>query len=143
MSTSTIDPPPPPAAAPVHPAPTGLLRATAVIATIGVVVALAGLVLLLRPVTTPTQDCGTSLAFLLEGRDNEFVSETDPPAGITKAEAKANNATPCRERVAERTEPAAVLLVAGLVSALLATTTEVAVRNIAWWKRSRAARHRG
>jgi hypothetical protein len=113
------------------------LRATAFVATVGVVVALVGIVLLMRPVSTPTQDCGTSLAFLLEGRDNQFVSETDPPKGITVAEAKANNADPCRSRVADRTQPAAVLFGAGLLAAIVATVVEISVRGVAWWKRSR------
>jgi hypothetical protein len=116
-----------------------VLRATAVVATVGVVMALAGLLLLLRPVQTPTQDCGTSLAFILGGRVNALVSETDPPKGITPAEAKANNARPCRERVAQRTKPAAVLFGTGLVAALGATAVEVALRGSAWVRRRRAA----
>ncbi len=138
MTTPTTDPEPMPTDA--RPGPHGLLRATAVIATVGVVVALLGLVLLLVPVSTPTQDCGTSIGFLLEGRVNELVSETDPPRGVTPAEAKANNATPCRERVAGRTKPAAVLLGAGLVSAIGATLFEAALRTTAWMKRRRTAR---
>ena len=143
MTPSSTDPAAPtaPAAEPApvpadaRPAPHGLLRATAVIATVGVVVALIGLVLLVRPVSTPTQDCGTSLAFLLGGRVDQFVSETDPPKGITPAEAKANNARPCRERVAERAKPAGVLIASGLLAAIIAVTIEVAVRGTAWWRR--------
>lgn len=138
MSTPTTDPDA--AMAPTQPAPTGLLRATAIAATVGVVVALVGLGLLLRPVETPTQDCGTSLTFLLEGRVDEFVSETDPPAGISAAEAKDNNTQPCRERVADQTAPAAVLLVAGMGSAVLAAIIEMTVRGIAWWRRRTARR---
>lgn len=137
MTTPTADPaalPPapdaPPASdAPAHPAPRGLLAATPVIATVGVVVALLGLAWLLRPVHTPTQDCGTSLGFLFEGRVNVFVSETDPPAGITPAEAKANNAQPCRERVADQVKPAAVLFGAGMVAATAAALTELVIRT--------------
>ncbi|WP_421117963.1 hypothetical protein ACE2AJ_11130 [Aquihabitans daechungensis] len=140
MTTPTLDPAPAPTPTDARPAPRGLLRATAVIATIGVVVALLGLVLLLRPVSTPTQDCGTSLAFLLDGRVNEFVSESDPPPGVTAAEAKANNDEPCRDRVAERTKPAAVLLGAGLVAAIGAAVVETAVRTTAWVRRRRARR---
>lgn len=126
------------APATARPAPHGLLRATAIIATVGVVVALGGLVLLLRPVSTPTQDCGTSLAFLLGGRVDQFVSETDPPKGTTPAEAKANNARPCRERVADQAKPAGVLIASGLLAAIIAVAIEVAVRGTAWWRR----RHR-
>lgn len=147
MTTPTADTAPTPApdgpapeAAPARPAPQGLLAATAVIATIGVVVALIGLALLLRPVQTPTQDCGTSLAFLLQGRVNVLVSETDPPEGITPAEAKANNAEPCRTRVAERTKPAAVLLGAGLLAAVGAALVETTVRGRGWLQRRKAHR---
>jgi len=142
VTTSATDPataPTPDAAEPApaaaRPGPSGLFQATAIIATIGVVVALIGLGLLFLPVQTPTQDCGTSIGFLLDGRVNELVSETAPPAGITPAEAKANNAQPCRSRVADRTKPAAVLFVAGMVAALGAATTEVAVRATRWFRR--------
>lgn len=126
--------------APRRPAPRGLLAATAVIATIGVVVALLGIVLLLRPVSTPTQDCGTSLGFLLDGRVNVFVSEDDPPAGITPEEARANNAEPCRDRVADRAGPALVLFSAGLVAAIIAAVVEGTVRISGWLRRRRARR---
>lgn len=142
MTTSAAEPATaPPAAEPApasaRPGPTGIFQATAIIATIGVVVALIGLGLLFLPVQTPTQDCGTSIGFLLDGRVNELVSETDPPAGITPAEAKANNASPCRSRVADRTKPAAVLFGAGMVAALGAATTEVAIRSTRRFRRRR------
>ena len=140
MTAPTTDPVPAPPQAPVQPAPTPLFRATAVIATIGVVVALVGLAMLLRPVTTPTQDCGTSLAFLLEGRVNEFVSVDDPPAGVSAADAEANNAEPCRVRVGERAKPAGVLLLAGLTAAIGAAVVELSVRGAGWWKRRRVGR---
>ena len=122
-----------------QPAP-AILRATAVIATIGVVVALLGLGLLFLPVQTPTQDCGTSIGFLLDGRVDELVNPDDPPKGITAAEARANNAEPCRDRVADRAKPAAVLFGAGMVAALGAAGTEVAIRTTGWLRRRRAAR---
>lgn len=137
-TTEPAPPPPPdPGAAPARPRPTGVLLATAVIATIGVVVALLGIGILLLPVSTPTQDCGTSLGFLLDGRVNEFVSVDDPPAGITPAEALANNETPCRDRVADRVKPAAVLIGAGLVAALGATVAEITIRLLRRSKRRR------
>ncbi|MCU1371491.1 MAG: hypothetical protein JWO77_2685 [Ilumatobacteraceae bacterium] len=156
MTTPTADapaPPPPPdapdtsdapgpAVAPVRPAAHGVVSATALIATLGVVVALIGLGLMLRTVSTPTQDCGTSIAFLLQGRVNVFVSVDDPPEGITKAEAEANNATPCRERVADQVKPAALLFGAGLVAAVGAAAVEMAVRGAGWLKRRRARRAR-
>lgn len=152
MTTPTADPapaaptdPPPPPAPPAAqaataPAPHGLLAATAVIATVGVVVALLGLALVFRTVSTPTQDCGTAIGFLLDGRVNVFVSEDDPPAGITPAEAKANNAEPCRERVADATKPAAILFGAGMVAAIGAAVVEMTVRCRGWLQRRRARR---
>jgi hypothetical protein len=138
VTTSTT--PPEAATADARPSPRGVLRATPVLATVGVVLALVGLALLLRPVHTPAQDCGTSLAFILGGRVDVQVSETDPPEGITPAEAKANNAQPCRHRVAEQVGPAAVLFGVGLVAALGAAAVEVALRLSAWLRRRRAAR---
>jgi len=139
VTASTTEPAPPaPAAAPARPGPTGIVEATAIIAAIGVVVALIGLGILLLPVTTPTQDCGTSAGFLLGGRVDQMVSETDPPAGVTAAEAKANNASPCRERVADRAKPAALLLGTGLIAALGAALAEMAIRLVRRSKRRRA-----
>jgi hypothetical protein len=143
VSTPTAEPATPAPAAPAHgradaPAPTGVLRVTAIIATVGVVAALLGLLLMLRPVTTPTQDCGTSIGFLLDGRVNEFVDEQDPPEGVTAAEAKANNADPCRDRVAERAKPAGILIAGGVLVALVATLVEVGDRGLAWRRRRRA-----
>ena len=140
MTTPTTDLAATPTPTDTRPAPRGLLRATAAIATVGVIVALLGVVVLLRPVTTPTQDCGTSLAFLLEGRVNELVSESDPPQGVTPAEAKANNTEPCRDRVAERTKPAAVLFGAGLIAAVGAAVVETVLRSTAWFLRRRDRR---
>lgn len=140
MTAPTTEPAPPPvpAAAPARPAATGILQATAIIATIGVLVALLGIAIMLLPVRTPTQDCGTALGFLLDGRVDQLVSEDNPPDGITPAEAKANNAAPCRERVADRTKPAAVLLGAGVVAALGAALAETTIRLVRRNKRRRA-----
>jgi hypothetical protein len=109
-----------------------------VIATIGVVVALLGIGILLLPVSTPTQDCGTSIGYLLDGRVDQFVSKDDPPTGITPAEAKANNANPCRDRVADRAKPAAVLIGVGLLVALGAALAETVIRLVRRAKRGRA-----
>lgn len=135
MTTSTTDPAVSPPAEPSRSAPHGLVRATAAIATVGVVVALVGLALLLRPVSTPTQDCGTALGFLLDGRVNEMVSVTDPPDGITQAAAAANQARPCRTRVVDQAAPALVLFGAGLVAAVGAALVEITVRSIGWYRR--------
>lgn len=128
----------PPAEAPI---PT-LLRATALTATIGVVVALLGVALLLRPVHTPAQDCGTVAGFLLEGRTDVAVDPNQPPAGTTRAEARAHNRHPCRERVADAAKPGATLVLAGTAAALVALLVETVVRNGARHRRHRALRAR-
>ncbi len=110
------------------PAPGVLVRVTAIVALVGVLVALLGIGLLLRPVTTPIQDCGTSLAFLLEGRVDETVNPDDPPPGVTRAEAEAGNARRCRERVADRAVPAGALAVGGTLVGAAAVVTELVVR---------------
>ena len=104
------------------------LEATAVLATLGVVVALIGLALSARPLATPTQDCGTAFTFLVAGRVNEFVDPGNPPTGVTRAEAEANNAEPCQERAANRAVPAAVAVVAGTGLGLLAAGLEALFR---------------
>lgn len=116
------------------------LRATAIIATIGVAVSVLGLLATLRPVRTPTQDCGLAAAFLLSGRVNEYADETAPPRGVTKAEAKANNRRPCRPRVADAARPGIILFVSGLLVALVATIVELLIRLWGWRKRRVAAR---
>ncbi len=124
---------PEPSSWPVPSSPAGprrsrAVRATAVIALLGVLVALAGAALAALPLRTPTQDCGTALTFLLDGRMNQFVDPASPPAGTTRAEAEANNAEPCQERAANRARPAGALLVGGTLVALVALAVEVVVR---------------
>jgi hypothetical protein len=128
-------------AGPARPGPTRLQRTTALVAAIGVVVALVGLGLLARPVSTPTQDCGATLLFLLDGRTNEFIDPNDPPTGVTPEEAVANNERPCRDRVADAARTPVVLVAAGLASALGALLVEVAARAWAW--RQRVQERRG
>lgn len=111
-----------------RPAPTGLLGIPALIALLGVLVAVAGLGLALVPVRTPTQDCGTPMAFLLRGRVDVLVDPVSPPTGITPAEAKANNARPCQQRSAARGLPALVLVLVGTTIGLIAATVEVTIR---------------
>lgn len=145
MSVSAEPAPPPPAAAPAppaRPAPHGLLRVTAVVAIIGVVVSLIGLAMMLRPVTTPVQDCGTALGFILDGRTDVYADLDDLPPGVTEAEAKANDRNPCRERVADQLRPAAVVFSSGLLVALGASAVELVARFIGWMRRRRAARAR-
>lgn len=105
-----------------------LVRATAALSLVGVLVALLGIGLALRPLSTPTQDCGTAASFLLQGRANEFVDPSNPPEGITAAQAEANNAEPCQERAGNRALPAGALVVGGTVLGLVAVLVESVTR---------------
>ncbi len=116
-------------------APAGLFRISALVATIGVVIALVGIALMLRPVSTPVQDCGTALGFLLDGGVNEFADPTDPPEGLTAAEVSDNNTRPCRERVADTARPGLALFLAGTLGATGAAVTEVTARGWRWHRR--------
>lgn len=122
----------------MQPPPTRLFRATAIVATVGVLVALLGLGLLLRPVRTPIQDCGTQIGFLLDGRANEYADPNNPPKGLTGEEVEAINANPCRSRVADKAKPAGVLLLVGVGSASGAALTEMGVRGLGWRRRRTA-----
>jgi hypothetical protein len=121
-----------------RPRPTGIVRATPVIATIGVLVALVGFALLLRPVETPVQDCGTAVGFLLDGRVNVFADPSAPPDGLSEAEVLDNNERPCRVRAADAARPALLLVIAGTVSAVGAVVAELVVRGLRWRRRHRA-----
>jgi hypothetical protein len=123
-----------------RPALRPLYRATAVVALLGVLATLVGVLSLLRPVETPTQDCGTSLAVLLQGRPNVFVDPNDPPPGVTAEEAVANNERPCRTRVAAAGQPGARLIAGGMVVALAAMLVEVIARTVARHRRHTALR---
>lgn len=105
-----------------------LLTGTAVVATLGVLVALVGVVWLLRPLSSPTQDCGTAWSFLATGRSNIYVDPSNPPKGIAGPEAKANNANPCQARAGERAKPAGALVVGGTFVALIAAVVDGVVR---------------
>ena len=132
----TAEPPPPLPVTVMTPPPlrgarvpgARLVRITAAVALVGVLVALVGLALGLRPLATPTQDCGTAATFLLQGRANEYIDPANPPEGITRAEAEANNAEPCQERAGNRALPAGVMLVGGVTVAVVALLVEGAAR---------------
>ncbi|CAN5519080.1 hypothetical protein BH10ACT1_BH10ACT1_06620 [soil metagenome] len=104
------------------------MKITAVVATLGIVIALVGIGLASRPLSTPSQDCGTAVSFLLGGRLNEFVDPGNPPKGVTRAEAEDNNADPCQERAANQARPAGVLVLLGALVALAALLTEFSAR---------------
>ncbi len=110
------------------------MRFTAAVATVAVVAVMAGLVILAVPVRSPLQDCGTSFAFLLNGRIDLYGDPANPPKGATRADVEATNAKPCRPRVADRAKPAAVLIIGGLLIALAAALVEVVAR---WGDRRR------
>ena len=121
---------------------TGLLRIAPVVALVGIVVALMGIGLVSRPLSTPTQDCGTALTFLLDGEPNQWVSVENPPDGVTADQARANNDHPCQERAANQARPAAVLVFLGTLVALTAAITEAVTRNLDRRRHIRALRHR-
>lgn len=125
---ATDSPDPDPSAVP--PPRTGLLRVAPMVAIVGILVAVIGVGLVLRPLSTPTQDCGTALTFLLDGEPNQWVDVNDPPDGVTPEQAQANNDHPCQERAANQARPAAVLVAGGTLAALLAAIAEITARNI-------------
>ncbi len=134
VATAETQPPPPSPRVPGA----RLVRATAVVALVGVLVALVGVGLGLLPLATPTQDCGTAATFLLQGRVNEYVDPADPPTGITSAQAEANDAEPCQERAGNRALPAGALVVGGTAVAVAA----VLVESVARFRLHRAANRR-
>ena len=114
-----------------EPTPSPRLHAvTVLVATLGVVVALVGLFIGTRPLSTPTQDCGTSFSFLLDGRVNQYVDPANPPEGIDAGEARANNDEPCQERAADDARPAGALVVGGTFVAAAAAVVDLSVRGI-------------
>ena len=109
------------------PRPT-ILRVTAIVALIGVLVAVAAIIYAGRPLRTPTQDCGTAATFLIDGRVNVFLDPARPPEGVTAKDIAANAARPCQERAADRALPAGIATVAGTLVALVALAVEFFVR---------------
>jgi hypothetical protein len=95
---------------------------------VGQIAALVGVGLLARTVHTPLQDCGSLYGFLRYGRADVLGDPANPPQGVTKAEVKATNASPCRHRVAAAALPSAVLIPAGTLVALIAVIVEVVAR---------------
>lgn len=127
--------PPAPAAPPAAPGawppltpavtpPPGLLgRIATVIAALALLGFLVAGVLLALPVETPgVQDCGAPGAYLLAGRldripddENRILGPDDEIVTLDDDVAATARATPCRERVAARAVPAAVLVTAATV----------------------------
>ena len=145
---SIADPPPPPAAVAgppprpgPRPRPHGVLRWTALVATVGVVVALVGVGVLALPVHSPLQDCGSTFSFLYDGRTDVMGDPANPPKGHTRAEVEATNRTPCRPRVADRAQVAGGLLLSGLLVAVVASGVEMTVRLGSQRGQRRRSRH--
>lgn len=116
---------------PVHPDRSALprsIRITPIIAFVGVLLVLVGLLTLTRPVRTPLQDCGAAGAFILDGRVNEFADPNAPPDGLTADQVRANNRHPCQERAANRSRPAAAAIIAGTGAIGAAALAEVGIR---------------
>ena len=122
-------PPPPPSEAwpPLAPAvtpPPGLLgRIATVIAGMALLAYVVAAVVLAVPVETPgVQDCGSPGAYLLAGRLDKVPDESNRILGpdeeiITLDDdvAATARATPCKERVADRAVPVALLVLAATV----------------------------
>lgn len=125
LPATTMTPPPPRGA---WPPGARLVRATAIVGLVSVLVALVGVGLALRPLSTPTQDCGTPASFLLRGKVNVYVDPENPPEGTSRAEAEANNAEPCQERAANQAKPAGILVVGGTLVGVAALLVEWMVR---------------
>lgn len=115
-----------------------ILRATPIIALVGLLPLLLGLFTLTRTVSTPLQRCGSVGAFLLEGRTALRVDPDDPPEGATEAQIRDHRAHPCQERAANRARPAATGIVLGLAIITIAGLTETGIR---WSLRARLRRH--
>lgn len=116
------------------------LRVTAIVAFIGFLLVVWGLVVVSRPVRTPLQDCGSPAAFLIDGRVHRWVDPSDPPEGVTEAEIAEHDAHPCQERAANRARPAALALIAGLIVIGGAAATEAILR---WRLRGRSSARLG
>lgn len=121
-----------------RPARTGLIRATALVATIGLLAAIVGIALLARTVHSPLQDCGTVYGFLRYGRTDVSADPANPPKGVSRAQVDATNAKPCRPRVADRARPSAALILGGTAMALAASLTEAIARGVARRRRRRS-----
>jgi hypothetical protein len=132
------EPPVGPAAAAPRPPRPRLLDVTAIVAALGVLAALAGVIVLALPVRSPLQDCGSTFSFLYDGRTDTLGDPANPPKGATKADVEATNARPCRPRVAARAKVAAILLLGGLAVAFGSIIVEVGARIVL---RRRSANH--
>jgi hypothetical protein len=113
-----------------EPAPTRIHTVTVVVAAIGVLVAITGLVMGTRPLSTPIQDCGTAFSFLLSGGVDQYADPANPPEGVTAADVEANNADPCQERAADRALTAGALVVGGTGAATVAAVVDLGARGL-------------
>lgn len=105
--------------------PDRVISTTPVFAALALALIVAGAIVLSIPVENPkVQDCGAPVVFVLTGRPDVFVDPTNPPKGMTEAQAEAANADRCQSRVADRAVPGGILVAAGLVIGLLAAIVE-------------------
>ena len=116
---------------PTFPRRRRVARVVGAVAFGAIIIALLGVALLLRPLATPVQDCGTAASFLLRGGANQYADPDRPPKGVTRDEALANNANPCQEQAANRARPAMVLVLGGVLTAVVALVVEWVLR-IRW-----------
>ncbi len=126
-------PPLPPAVPPPSAGPVG--RVAIVLAGLSVVAYLVATVLLTVPVSVPeVQRCGAPGAYLLAGRvdvvpsdDDRILGPDGEPVTLDAAVAQAARDRPCRDRVADRAVPAAVLLLVATVGGVIAFGLELFV----------------
>jgi len=112
-------------AAPRRRWPDRVISVTPVFAAIALVLIVAGAIVLAIPVENPkVQDCGAPAAFVLTGRPDVFVDPTNPPTGLTAAQARSANGNRCQERVAARAVPGGILAATGLVIGVVAAIVE-------------------
>jgi hypothetical protein len=121
---------------PVDPPPVGAVgRVAVVLAGLSLLGYLVAAVVLIVPVETPeVQDCGAPGAYLLAGRLDVFPDENGQIPGadgqlvtLDPEVAEEARATPCRERVAARAVPSAILLTGATLLGLVAFGIELFV----------------
>lgn len=125
----------PPLAPAVTPPPGPLGRVATVLAGLALLAYVVASLLLVVPVETPeVQDCGAPGAYLLAGRLDRIPDDEGrilgPDGDVVTLDADVAavaRATPCRERVAARGVPAAILVAAATVLGVIAFALELFV----------------
>ncbi len=133
MDDAPVGPADAPSPSPAPDEPRLLGRITLGLATVALAAYAAGAVLLALPVRTPeVQDCGTPGAYLYDGRfdvvpdaEDRIVDGDGGVVTLDPAVAAAARERPCRERVASRAVPAAIVLGIATLLAVVAFAVEL------------------